>query len=86
MVDIEARGGGFAEVHPLVSGSNQDKAWTSGNIDAGMVTVGMSGGLIKNIPTCQELVKTIVNDAEQLITNRLASTIVNAEVVQTTGA
>lgn len=86
VVDIEARGGGFAEVHPLVSGSNQDEAWTSGDIDAGMVTVGMSGGLIKNIPTCQELVKTIVNDAEQLITNRLASTIVNAEVEQTTGA
>ena len=81
VVDIEARGGGFAEVHPLVSGSNQDEAWTSGDIDAGMVTVGMSGGLIKDIPTCQELVKTIVNDAEQLITNRLASTIGNAEVV-----
>ena len=75
VVDIEARGGEFAEVHSLVSGSNQDKAWKTGDIDAGMVTVGMCGGLINDIPTCQDLVQTIVSDAEQIITNRLAGAV-----------
>ena len=42
----EAAGADFGEVHHLVSGANQEKAWSTGDIDAGMVTVGMSGGLI----------------------------------------
>ena len=37
-----------------------------------MVTVGMCGGLINDIPTCQELVSNIVADAEQIIDERLA--------------
>ncbi len=72
VAEIEAAGGEFGEVHHLVSGANQDKAWTTGDIEAGMVTVGMSGGLINDIPTCQELVSTIVDDAETIIRNRLS--------------
>jgi NAD(P)H-dependent flavin oxidoreductase YrpB (nitropropane dioxygenase family) len=69
----EKAGAEFGEIHELVSGKNQDIAWTSGDIDAGMVTVGMCGGLIKDIPTCEELVNNIVTDAEQIINQRLAS-------------
>jgi NAD(P)H-dependent flavin oxidoreductase YrpB (nitropropane dioxygenase family) len=68
----EKAGAEFGEIHELVSGKNQDIAWTSGDIDAGMVTVGMCGGLIKDIPTCEELVNNIVTDAEQIINQRLA--------------
>ncbi|NQX90000.1 MAG: nitronate monooxygenase [Halioglobus sp.] len=71
VVEIEKAGGDFGQVHELVSGKNQDVAWTTGNIDAGMVTVGMCGGLIDDIPTCAELVDTIVSDAEQIIQERL---------------
>ena len=60
-------------MHHLVSGANQEKAWSTGDIEAGMVTVGMCGGLINDIPTCEELVSTIVRDAEQIIGERLAS-------------
>jgi NADH:quinone reductase (non-electrogenic) len=72
---IEASGGEFGQVHHLVSGANQEKAWSTGDIEAGMVTVGMCGGLINDIPTCDELVKNIVSDAEQIITERLASMV-----------
>jgi NAD(P)H-dependent flavin oxidoreductase YrpB (nitropropane dioxygenase family) len=58
-----------------VSGANQEKAWSTGDIDAGMVTVGMSGGLIHDIPTCEQLVKNIMSDAEQIIGDRLAAMI-----------
>jgi nitronate monooxygenase len=73
--ELEAQGADFGQVHHLVSGKNQDLAWTSGDIEAGMVTVGMSGGLINDIPTCQELVHNIVSDAEQIISQRLASIV-----------
>lgn len=69
---IEAAGGDFGQVHHLVSGANQEKAWSTGDIDAGMVTVGMSGGLINDIPSCEELVRNVVSDAENIIAERLA--------------
>lgn len=73
VAEVEAAGGDFGEVHHMVSGKNQDKAWSSGDIEAGMVTVGMCGGLINDIPTCEELVKNIMTDAEQIIDERLGS-------------
>ncbi len=72
---IEANGGDFGQVHHLVSGANQEKAWSTGDIEAGMVTVGMCGGLINDIPTCEELVNNIVSDAEDIIRSRLAGIV-----------
>ena len=72
VAEVEAAGGDFGQVHHLVSGAAQDKAWSTGDIEAGMVTVGMCGGLINDIPSCEELVKNIVTDAEQIIRSRLA--------------
>ncbi|GAB3113087.1 nitronate monooxygenase [Aestuariicella hydrocarbonica] len=71
VLEVEKAGGEFGEVHEYVSGKNQDKAWTTGDVNAGMVTFGMCGGLVKSIPTCQELVSEIVTDARQIITDRL---------------
>jgi len=72
---IEATGADFGQVHHLVSGANQEKAWSTGDIEAGMVTVGMCGGRINDVPSCEELVSNIVSDAEQIISERLASII-----------
>lgn len=71
VAEKEKAGADFGDIHELVSGKNQDKAWTTGDIDAGMVTVGMCGGLINDIPTCDELVRNIMNDAETIIGERL---------------
>ncbi|MEO1399418.1 MAG: nitronate monooxygenase, partial [Pseudomonadota bacterium] len=43
VAEIEAAGGDFSQVHEFVSGANQEKAWSTGDIEAGMVTAGMSG-------------------------------------------
>ena len=75
VASIEAAGGEFGQVHHLVSEANQEKAWSTGDIDAGMVTVGMSGGLINDIPSCEELVRNVVGDAERIIADRLAGMI-----------
>lgn len=70
---IEAAGGGFDEVHDYVSGANQEKAWSTGDIEAGMVTAGLSGAFVHDVPTCQEVIDRIVADARAIITGRVAA-------------
>lgn len=67
VAQIEADGGDFSEVHEYVSGANQERAWSTGDIEAGMVTAGMSGAFVEDVPSCQELVDRIVADAEDVI-------------------
>jgi len=75
VAEIEAAGGGFDQVHEYVSGTNQDKAWTTGDIEAGMVTTGQAGALVDDVPTCKDLVQSIVDDAERIITQRLTDMV-----------
>ncbi|NND66324.1 MAG: nitronate monooxygenase [Halioglobus sp.] len=75
VAEVEAEGGEFTDVHEMVSGKNQEKAWSTGDIEAGMVTVGMCGGLINDIPTCEELVSNIMSDAEAIIEQRLGGMV-----------
>ena len=73
VLEIESQGGDFGQVHHLVAGSKQDEAWSTGNLNAGMLTFGMCGGLIDDVPSCQELVDGIMQEAEQIINERLVS-------------
>ncbi len=73
VAQIEAAGGGFEEVHEYVSGTNQEKAWTTGDIEAGMVTAGLSGAFVHDVPTCQEVIDTIMADAKAILTERVAA-------------
>lgn len=43
-----------------------------GEMDAGAWSCGMVAGLIYDIPTCQELIDRIMNEAEEIISKRLA--------------
>jgi NAD(P)H-dependent flavin oxidoreductase YrpB (nitropropane dioxygenase family) len=47
------------------------KIMLDGDMDAGVWSCGMVAGLIHDVPTCQELVETIMAEAEVLIRNRL---------------
>lgn len=71
VVQKEAKGAKFAEIQPLVSGQRGKKVYEDGDIDAGIWTCGISVGLIHDIPTCEELVQKIGNDAEAHI-NRMS--------------
>lgn len=84
--EIEAAGGDFSEVYPYVSGAQQEAAWSTGDIDVGMVTAGVCGGLINDIPSCQELVDTIVGDARQIISQRLTNIVAGNPVGQSSAA
>ena len=47
------------------------KVMIDGDMDAGVWSCGMVAGLIHDIPTCQELIETIMSEAETLIRKRL---------------
>tara|TARA_Y100001960_G_scaffold175235_1_gene183830 strand:+ start:749 stop:1726 length:978 start_codon:yes stop_codon:yes gene_type:complete len=47
------------------------KIMIDGDMDAGVWSCGMVAGLIHDIPTCQDLIDTIMSEAESLIRKRL---------------
>ncbi len=73
VTEVEKNGGDFGEVHSLVSGKQQDHTYESGDVENGMITVGMCGGLIKDIPSCKDLVSNIMDEANEIINSRLAT-------------
>lgn len=65
----------FEHIRPYVSGLKGKNALATGDIDAGLITAGQILGLIHDIPACAVLIERIINDAEQLIEQRLAKLI-----------
>lgn len=60
---IEERGGGFEELIPLLSGQRIKDAWETGDVDYAPLMVGQSIGLIRDIPTCRELLDRMGEEA-----------------------
>ncbi|KAJ3556029.1 hypothetical protein NM688_g2251 [Phlebia brevispora] len=81
VVTIERRPGGakFEDVRNLVSGARGRLVYEKGDPDYGIWTAGISMGLIKDSPTCEELVKRIEREAEGVI-DSLAKLRVNPDV------
>jgi NAD(P)H-dependent flavin oxidoreductase YrpB (nitropropane dioxygenase family) len=61
---VEAKGGGLENLIPLIAGERIKKAWESGDVDSAPMMMGQSVGLVKDIPTCKELMERIVADAK----------------------
>jgi NAD(P)H-dependent flavin oxidoreductase YrpB (nitropropane dioxygenase family) len=60
------------DVRELVSGARgRANVMVGGDIDGGIWSAGQSQGLIHDIPSCDELVKRIMNQAEEIIHARL---------------
>lgn len=80
VVEISARAEAlFEDIRPFVSGAKGREALESGNLDAGLVWAGQVQGLIRDIPTCAELLARIIDEAEEIIAGRLASFLQGAE-------
>ncbi|WP_367349597.1 NAD(P)H-dependent flavin oxidoreductase [Sphingobium yanoikuyae] len=76
VVEISLREGSvFPDIQPLVSGAKGRVALETGDLDAGLIWAGQIQGLIHDIPTCQELITRIVDDATAIIQNRLAGLV-----------
>lgn len=69
VIRIERRPGGaeFKDIQHLVSGARGKQVYEKGDPDAGIWTCGMCVGLIKTVPTCADLVREMVQEAEDVI-------------------
>lgn len=73
VVSIEARPGDtdFKDLQPLVAGvRGRTKVLEGGDVDGGIWTAGPVIGLINDIPSCQELIERMVNEAKEILTER----------------
>jgi nitronate monooxygenase len=62
----------ISDIRHLVAGSENRKVLQQGQMDAGAWSCGMVAGLIHDIPTCKELLDSIMEEAEALIRGRLS--------------
>lgn len=69
VVALERRPGGakFEDLRELVSGARGRMVYELGDPDYGIWTAGIAVGLIKDCPTCEELVARIEREAEEVI-------------------
>ena len=66
-LEIEARGGGLDELMPLMAGAQIEQVWKTGDVSAAPIMVGQSIGLIRDIPTCQELLDRMATEAVETL-------------------
>ena len=73
VVEIASRPGAvFEDVRTLVSGLKGRKALETGNIDQGLVWASQVQGLIRDVPSCHELIDRLIDEAVHIIEARLA--------------
>lgn len=73
VVEIESQPGetDFSDLQPLVAGTRgRERCIEGGDIDDGIWTVGTVMGLIHDIPTCDALIKRMVEEAQEVIRER----------------
>lgn len=71
VVAREKRGCVFEDVRPLVAGARGRTALESGRVDDGLVWASQAVGLIKDVPTCAELIGRMVSECKAVLANRL---------------
>jgi NAD(P)H-dependent flavin oxidoreductase YrpB (nitropropane dioxygenase family) len=68
-------GAAFEDIRDLVAGTRGVKVYESGDLDHGIWSAGMVQGLIRDIPTCADLVSRIVREATEIIRGRLGDAV-----------
>lgn len=71
-------GAEFADIKDLVAGTRGRVVYETGDLDAGVWSVGMVQGLIEDVPTAQELIERMVAGAERIIRERLGGFVVDS--------
>lgn len=67
-----AQGEPFPAIADLVAGTRVRKALETGDINAGLIYAGQVQGLIKDIPSCVELINRMVLEAETILISRFS--------------
>jgi nitronate monooxygenase len=76
VLEIESRGNTkIDDIVPFVSGMVGKEMLADGQMDKGVLSAGQSMGLVRDIPTCQELLDRIMAEAEEIIKDKFAQVI-----------
>jgi NAD(P)H-dependent flavin oxidoreductase YrpB (nitropropane dioxygenase family) len=67
IIELESKKASLNEILQVASGQNALKMYNEGDLDAGMVSCGQGVGLVKDIPTVNELLDRIMKEAEETI-------------------
>jgi NAD(P)H-dependent flavin oxidoreductase YrpB (nitropropane dioxygenase family) len=77
VVEIEKRPGSkFEDVRELVSGARGRKVYELGDPEYGIWSAGIAVGLIHDIPTCEDLLRRMEREAEEMMSSRLREMVV----------
>ncbi|UCD26442.1 MAG: nitronate monooxygenase [Candidatus Bathyarchaeota archaeon] len=74
--EMDKRGASLGELMTVISGALGRKAWIEGDIDAGVVSIGMVVGRIHEIVSVKEVIDSIIEEAKD-ICKRLDLTLVS---------
>jgi NAD(P)H-dependent flavin oxidoreductase YrpB (nitropropane dioxygenase family) len=79
VVEIESLSGEtkFEDIQPLVAGVKGRALFEDGDLDSGIWSAGMIVGLIDDIPSCEDLISRMVEEAESIIRERLVQMVSN---------
>jgi nitronate monooxygenase len=75
-LEMDKRGASLEELMTVISGALGRKAWIEGDIDAGVVSVGMAVGRIHEIVSVKEVIDGIIEEAKD-ICKRLDLTLIS---------
>lgn len=75
VVEILDQGGQFEDVRELVSGLRGKDVYATGNTESGIWSAGQVQGLIKDIPTAEDLISRMLAEATDIINHRLAGLV-----------
>lgn len=70
----------FADVQHLVSGARGRKVYEEGDPDYGIWSAGIVMGLIRDVPTCEVLLRRMVSEAEEVIEGLQRLRVVKAKL------
>ncbi len=77
IVEISRRTGAtFADIADLASGQRgRQQVYGNGDIDGGMWWASQAQGLINDVSSCADVVRTIIDDARRIVTGTLPEQI-----------
>jgi len=65
---LEQSGAGLDELMPLITGTRNPSVYSEGNLDDAIWSCGQAVGLVEDIPTCQQLLDRIMDEAGSSLT------------------
>ena len=65
-LELDKRGASLEELLPIIGGALGKKAWIEGDIDAGVVSLGMAVGRVHEIVSVKEVIDGIIEEAKAI--------------------